>query len=167
PNVDAMMWFAAEVLPLITPTSNVQLYIVGQKPHPRLASLRMNPNIEITGWVAEVQPYLHAADVYIAPLRMGSGTRLKMLEAMAAGCAIVATPTAAAGLSEEAKAHMVVTPDANAMAAAVRHLLTDANSRRQLGQEARAFVQNTYDWSVLVPRLLGVYQIMGLTNESA
>ncbi|MCA9914882.1 MAG: glycosyltransferase, partial [Anaerolineae bacterium] len=80
PNVDAMLWFADEILPQIP---DAHLTIVGQKPHPRMQHLPERPNISLTGWVDSVLPYLQAADVYIAPLRMGSGTRLKILEAMA------------------------------------------------------------------------------------
>src|SRR5690606_23656791 len=99
PNVDAMLWFASDILPQVRSIMpDVRLYVVGQKPHPRLEVLRDHDHIVLTGWVPEVTPYLHAAAVYIAPLRMGSGTRLKILEAMAAGCAIVATTLAAAGL---------------------------------------------------------------------
>lgn len=164
PNVDAMLWFAADILPAITRRIDARLYIVGQKPHARLDHLRMNPNIEITGWVAEVHPYLHAADVYVAPLRMGSGTRLKLLEAMAAGCAIIATPTAAAGLSDEARSHMVITHDPTAMVEAVQHLLATPTDRKVMGASARKYIRHTYDWSVLSPRLLDIYATIGLID---
>ncbi|MEL6149269.1 MAG: glycosyltransferase, partial [Chloroflexota bacterium] len=118
PNVDAMLWFAEHVLPHITTRTNVHLYIVGQKPHPRLDTLRDNSHIHITGWVEAVQPYLAAADVYVAPLRMGSGTRLKILEAMASQCAMVVTSTAAAGLTREAHENMRVADDPAQIAAA-------------------------------------------------
>jgi polysaccharide biosynthesis protein PslH len=86
PNVDAMLWFADSILPHIP---QAQLTIVGQQPHPRIQHLAERANISLTGWVDSVQPYLSAAAVYIAPLRMGSGTRLKILEAMATGCGII------------------------------------------------------------------------------
>jgi len=164
PNVDAMLWFASEVLPVITHYVESHLYIVGQKPHPRLDALRMNPNIEITGWVTTVQPYLHAADVYIAPLRMGSGTRLKLLEAMGAGCAIVATHTAAAGLTDAARANMVITDDPTKMVEAVRHLLATPDTRKVMGANARTTLRQHYDWPVLIPRLLQIYNTIGLID---
>jgi glycosyltransferase involved in cell wall biosynthesis len=156
-----MLWFANDVLPRITAQTDAHLYIVGQKPHPRLDTLRDNPHITITGWVEEVQPYLHAADVYVAPLRMGSGTRLKILEAMASGCALVATPTAAAGLLTSAHEHMIVTAEASQMANAVRNLLQQPPKRVKLGEQAQTYIREHYDWSVLVPRLLDVYRELG------
>jgi polysaccharide biosynthesis protein PslH len=163
PNVDAMLWFTDEVLPLIRQQmEDVRLYIVGQKPHPTLEALREQPNIEITGWVADVQPFLQAADVYIAPLRMGSGTRLKILEAMAAGCAIVATPTAAAGLDSEVRESLLLREDAANFASAVIKLLNDPDHRAALGSAAQAFAHRRYDWSALIPCLLSAYKEIGL-----
>ena len=86
PNVDAVEWFCSAILPMIRgdhPRS--RLLIVGRNPHQRVQSLAATQDLEITGWVDSVLPYLQAATVYIVPLRMGSGTRLKILEAMAAG----------------------------------------------------------------------------------
>lgn len=162
PNVDAMTWFSEHVLPRITQRIDAHLYIVGQKPHNRLDALRDNPHITITGWVPAIQPYLHAADVYVAPLRMGSGTRLKLLEAMASGCAIVATSTAAAGLLPAAYEHMVLHDDAAEMADAVYNLLHQPQKRVKLGSGAREFIHDTYDWAVLIPRLLHTYRELGI-----
>jgi polysaccharide biosynthesis protein PslH len=161
PNVDAMLWFTQSVLPHVRrAVPDVKLFIVGQMPHPRLDSLRVDPNITLTGRVDSVQPYLNG--VYIAPLRMGSGTRLKLLEAMASGCAIVATPTAAAGLNAQAKDTMRITADPLEMAQAVVQLLQSPAARHELGTRARDKVRQFYDWSVLIPRLLMVYKEIGL-----
>lgn len=159
PNVDAMLWFGEAILPQI---AQAQLTIVGQRPHPRLEVLRQQPNIALTGWVDSVLPYLQHADVYVAPLRMGSGTRLKLLEAMASGCAIVATPTAAAGLSDTARNAMVIAPDTASFAAAIDELLADPAQRDELGSAARAAVRAEYDWPVLIPQFLAIYQSIGL-----
>lgn len=163
PNVDAMLWFAEYVLPHVQDnTPAAHLYIVGNHPHPRLDVLRDNPNIRITGWVNATQPYLNSADLYIAPLRMGSGTRLKLLEAMASGCAIVATTTAAAGLHDDVKRGMIIVDDPVQMADSITTLLNDSEQRARLGAEARELVQQYYDWSVLIPKLLKAYKGIGL-----
>lgn len=154
PNVDAMLWFCETVLPRL-PQAHV--VIVGQKPTPRLQALAQTGRISLTGWVDSVAPYLRAAQVYIAPLRMGSGTRLKLLEAMACGCTIVATSTAASGLSEQARAAMLLADDAASFAQAVQDLLDDPERRAALGQQARAAVAEAYDWSRLIPQLLNIY----------
>lgn len=155
PNVDAMLWFADDILPQVTDAS---LVIVGQKPHPRLQHLSERDNITLTGWVDTIAPYLDAATVYVAPLRMGSGTRLKLLEAMASGCAIVATSLAAAGLNDSVRSALVIAEAETDFAIAVQALLDDADERQRLGTEAQARIQEHYDWSVLIPRLLAVYE---------
>jgi glycosyltransferase involved in cell wall biosynthesis len=159
PNVDAMLWFTESVLPLIVQrVPDSKLYIVGQKPHGSLQSLSGSKHVEITGWVAEVQPFLHAADVYVAPLRMGAGTRLKMLEAMASGCAVVATPVAASGLVAEAQPTMILAESETAFANAVIQLLETPQQRAELGKQAQQAVRRFYDWSALVPCLLQIHR---------
>lgn len=158
PNIDAMLWFVHAILPLVrSEKPAARLYIVGQKPHASLEALRDLPGVEITGWVADVQPFLRAAAVYIAPLRMGSGTRLKLLEAMAAGCATVATTTAAAGLNSAVRDQMMIADGERDFAAAVSRLLGDPTERQKLGEAARAAVHSAYDWSALLPCLLALY----------
>ena len=158
PNVDAMLWFADEILPQV---DDAHLTIVGQHPHARIQHLPQRANITLTGWVDAIPPYLHAADVYVAPLRMGSGTRLKILEAMASGCAIVATSTAAAGLDDPTEA-MLIANSAADFAGCINALLSDPTRRAELGARAQAYVKAHYDWSVLIPRLLTAYQEVGL-----
>ncbi|MCB9451980.1 MAG: glycosyltransferase [Anaerolineaceae bacterium] len=162
PNVDAMDWFAEAILPLVlAQIPDTRLYIVGQKPHARLEKLREKPYIEITGWVQDIQPFLYATTVYIAPLRMGSGTRLKILEAMAAGQAIVATVTAASGLNAPTDT-IIIADNAEDMAGAIVALLQDTERREQIGERAHEYVKQHYDWSVLIPRLLAIYKGLGL-----
>ena len=98
PNVDAVLWFARQVLPLVrAEVEEARFVVVGQHPHPRLDELRSNPAITLTGWVEDTRPYIAEAAVYVAPLRMGGGTRLKLLEAMAMGKPVVATRLGAEG----------------------------------------------------------------------
>ncbi len=163
PNIDAMLWFSEAILPLIhLQVPDVRLYIVGQKPHPRLETLRDKKNIELTGWVPKIRPFLHATHVYVAPLRMGSGTRLKILEAMASGCAVVATQIAAAGIADSAHEALIVADTEEAIAQNVIALLKNPAQSKALGQAARDFVQQNYDWSLLIPHLLQIYKEMRL-----
>lgn len=163
PNVDAMLWFCEAIWPQIQQNvPDAKLYIVGQKPHPRLEALRERPNIEVTGWVPDVRPFLYATDVYVAPLRMGSGTRLKLLEAMAAGCAVVATSMAASGLPPDVKKSIVLADGEAEMTQAVESLLHQPDRRASLGKNARETVKRYYDWSLLIPRLLSAYKEIGL-----
>ena len=157
PNVDAVQWFAEQVLPRVQVVlPDVALYIVGQRPHGSLQTLAEEPSIHVTGFVASVQPFLYAAAAYVAPLRMGSGTRLKLLEAMAAGCAIVATPAAASGLNDDLLGALAIADDAEAFAQAVIRILQQPALREQMGAAAREQVK-AYDWSAILPRLLALY----------
>ncbi len=141
PNVDAMIWFADQVLPrLKEAVPDVHVSIVGQRPHRRLDGLRDDPAVAVTGWVEDPRPYIAAASVYIAPLRMGGGTRLKLLEAMAMGKAVVATRLGAEGFPVRDGVEMVLADTPETFA-------------------ARSFVEARYDWSVIVPRVEAAYRV--------
>jgi glycosyltransferase involved in cell wall biosynthesis len=121
--------------------------------------------LTLTGWVEDVRPFIVGATVYVAPLRMGSGTRLKLLEAMSLGKAIVSTRLGAEGLVDlkgepvrDGREMVLVDDDAPlAFAQAVVALLRDPDRRVELGRAARAFVQANYDWRVIIPRLEALY----------
>jgi glycosyltransferase involved in cell wall biosynthesis len=175
PNVDAVRWFAEEIWPHVqTEVPEAHFYAVGQRPHPQLDSLRTDPSVTLTGWVEDVRPYIAQAAVFILPLRMGSGTRLKLLEGMALGKAIVSTRMGAEGFTEPSEdsqrgdlAYGMVTHDQElvlvrdndpfAFARAVVALLRDPAQGARLGANARAFVEAHYDWRAIVPRLETLY----------
>jgi polysaccharide biosynthesis protein PslH len=159
PNVDAVQWFTDQILPLVKQTTaDTKFYIVGQKPHANLEHLRDNASVVVTGWVESVLPYLKGAAVYVAPLRMGSGTRLKILEAMAAGCAVVATTLAASGMQRDTEMGMLIVDDPEQMADTIIKLLNTTEQRQKMGDAARRYVKTNYDWSVLIPHLLDAYK---------
>ena len=93
---------------------------------------------------------------------MGSGTRLKLLEAMAAGCAIVCTPIAATGLVKSVREELILATTAEDFTEQVARLLLDETLRRELQTSTQAVVRQWYDWDVLIPRLLQVYKDQGL-----
>ena len=163
PNVDAVLWFTTAVWPLIRRRRPATTWaIVGQKPHRRLARLPTIPGITVTGWVESVRPYLAEAGVYVLPLRIGSGTRLKLLEAMAAGKAIVSTPTGAEGFPVHANRHLLLAESAADVAAAILQLLDQPEERRRLGQAARSLARQ-YDWRRVIPAFDAIYS--QLLNE--
>ena len=158
PNVDAVLWFATEVLPLIhRQAPETRFWVVGQNPHTRLAPLADDPGIRLTGWVEDQRPYIAAAGVYVIPLRIGGGTRLKVLEAMAMSKAIVSTAMGCEGFDLVADQELVIADDPPAFAAAVLALLRDPARRERLGRAARRFAGSRYDWSMIVPKLERVY----------
>lgn len=155
PNIEACHWLVERVMPrvwAIRPQTRVAL--VGRDPAPAVARLA-GPRVHVTGWVPDTRPYLDAATLCVVPLRVGGGTRLKILEALALGCAIVSTPQGAEGLSLGDAA--VVADGVDDFARAVVALLDDPARRVALGQAARALAVARYDWRALLPVLDPLY----------
>lgn len=158
PNVDAMIWFCDEILPRIQAVqSNITLAIVGREPHARIRALADRPNITVTGYVDDVRSYIAGAKVYIVPLRMGGGTRLKVLQAMAMSKAIVSTSLGSEGITGQSGEHLVRADTPENFASAVLSLLADPSRREALGTRARRLVEREYTWDVIVPRMNEVY----------
>jgi glycosyltransferase involved in cell wall biosynthesis len=159
PNVDAVLWFTRRVLPRVqAEMPEVHLLVVGQRPHRRLDVLRENPAVTLTGWVEDVRPYIAQAMVYVAPLRMGGGTRLKLLEAMAMGKPVVATRLGAEGYPVTGGRELLLADTPADFAAAIVALARAPDQRAALGQAARAFVEQRYDWQAIVPMVEGAYE---------
>ncbi|MFQ5812562.1 MAG: glycosyltransferase [Anaerolineae bacterium] len=159
PNVDAVLWFCREVLPLVRrKMPDVRFYIVGQSPHRRVLRLADDPAVTVTGYVDDVRPYIAGACVYVVPLRIGGGTRLKVLEALALGKPIVSTSLGCEGFEDlESGRELLVADTPEEFAQRVIELLSDAPRRERLGRAARRFVEERYDWRLIVPRLEQVY----------
>ena len=166
PNVDAVQWFAQEILPMILEEApDTRFWVVGKDPHPRLAPLAKNPAIVMTGWVDDVRPFIAGAGVYVVPLRMGGGTRLKVLEAMAMGKAIVSTTVGSEGFEVTSGRELVLGDTPAQFAAAVVGLLRDPQRREELGKVARDFAASGYDWLIVVPMLERVYETRNTPHE--
>jgi sugar transferase (PEP-CTERM/EpsH1 system associated) len=158
PNVDAMLWFAQEVLPLIKPqVPDVRVFIVGQQPHKRLDVLRADPAVTITGSVDDTRPYLAAASVTIVPLRTGGGTRLKLLEALSLQAPIVSTTLGAEGFEVTSGQHLLLADSAADFARSIVDLIADRARAQSLGEAGRSFAVQRYDWRNIVPRFEAVY----------
>ena len=157
PNVDAVLWFADHVFPIIRASvPDAQFYVVGQRPHDRLDRLRGGPGITVTGWVPETRPYIASADVYVIPLRSGGGTRLKVLEAMAMGRPIVSTTMGCDGFPVLSGREVLLADDPQSFAQQVLGLLADPERGTSLARSAVRFAA-AYDWSQILPRLESAY----------
>jgi sugar transferase (PEP-CTERM/EpsH1 system associated) len=147
PNVDGVRWFADRALPLIwAERPEVELVVVGRDPAPAIRQLGRRPGIVVTGEVADPRPYLDRAAVVVVPLRVARGVQNKLLEALAAGRATVASSGAVEGLRVVDGEHLVVADTPAEQAAAVLRLLADAQARARLGANARALVEREYRW---------------------
>lgn len=168
PNVDAVLWFANDILPLVRKqVPDAHFVVVGQKPHARLDGLRDRPDVTMTGFVEQIEPYINAAEVYVAPLRMGSGTRLKLLQAMAMQRAIVSTRLGAEGLEAEDGVHLRLADGAEDFAEAVISLLRDDARRQALGEQALTHVRAHYDWPIIIPEIEAAYRAFEQAPTSA
>jgi len=153
PNVDGVLWFADEVWPRVREClPGACLYLVGRHPHARLDRLLSVAGIVITGSVPDTRPYIRAATVYIVPLLVGGGTRLKLLESTAMGKAVVSTRLGAEGFVRPDEA-MVLADDAVEFADACVRLVEDDGERARWCSRARAYA-TAYDWDRLLPPLL-------------
>jgi glycosyltransferase involved in cell wall biosynthesis len=158
PNVDAALWFAQHVYPLIQGcVPEAWFYIVGRRPHRRLNVLQDVPGIVLTGGVPDTRPYIGAAAVYVIPLLSGGGTRFKVLEAMSMRCPIVSTSMGCDGFPVVSGREVLLADEPEAFAAHVVGLLNDGDQRRALGEAGLGFA-GRYDWTAIVPLLEAVYQ---------
>lgn len=159
PNEDAVAFFADEVLPKIREKlPDVQFSAVGGNPSPRVQKLAARSQILVTGRVPEIKPYFARATVFVVPLRIGSGTRLKILEALAMGKAVVSTTVGAEGLNLVDGEEILIADEPIAFAEAVLRLLTDASLRRKIGENGRARVEQDYDWRRIGEKLYRLYE---------
>jgi sugar transferase (PEP-CTERM/EpsH1 system associated) len=151
PNEDAAAYFAAEILPLIqTSAPNVTFWVVGRKPTRKVVAIgEATPAIKVTGAVDDIRPYVHKSSVYIVPLRIGGGTRIKIFEAMAMGMAIVSTTVGAEGLPVRHGENVLLADTPEDFARETVRLLNDAALRERLGRAARELVESRYSWSAV------------------
>jgi polysaccharide biosynthesis protein PslH len=156
-NADAARWLAETLFPPArAAVPDARLSIVGSSAGPEILALA-GDSVEVTGTVADVTPHLDAAAVVAAPIRVGGGMRVKVLEALAAGKAVVATPAAVDGLDVVAGEQLEVAADAAAFSDALVRLLRDEARRRELGESARAWARERLGWDDALARFEALY----------
>jgi len=160
PNVDAVRWFAAEVMPRL---GEARFAIVGRNPTEAVRRLA-GPRTIVTGAVDDVRGWLAAADVVAAPLRIARGIQNKVLEAMAMARPVVASPAAFEGIEAEPGRHLLVADGAAAQAGAIAGLLADPERARALGRAARQRMLDNYRWDA---RLAPLAELAGLAARRA
>jgi len=159
PNLDGLCWFDREVLPFLLPKHpDLRLHIIGDGSQPQW--LHKN-NLICHGRVEDIRPCMAQAAVFVVPLRIGGGTRLKILNAMAAGCCVVATSTGAEGLATVNGENILIGDSAGDFAAQIVAALTSPVLRKKIGQNAEHFIRNNYDWDLVGERLRGEVARLG------
>lgn len=154
PNVDAVAVFAREVLPQVRERqADARFAIVGRAPTPEVLALEDLPGVTVTGEVPDTRPWLAAAKVTVAPLRIARGIQNKVLEAMASGKAVVASPEAAEGIDACHGKEFLIAGTAAGQADAVLSLLHDTRKRARMEQAARAAMAARYSWEAKLQAL--------------
>ncbi len=148
PNEDAMLYFVDAILPLIKQQCpDVSLEVVGRSPSRKLQALaEREKSVRLTGWVEDIRPFVARGSICIVPLRIGGGTRLKILEAMAMSKAVVSTSVGAEGLPVQAGENILLADTPGDFADSVVSLLRDSKERKRMGASARVLVQEKYSW---------------------
>ncbi len=157
PNRDALDHLANDVLPFLRDrkaTSTVT-WVGHASPSERTSFAARG--VQLTGYVDDVRPYVHDAACFIVPMRVGGGTRLKILDAWAMGKAVVSTSVGCEGLDAVDGYNILIRNDAESFAVAVKTVLGDADLRARLGTNARRTVESTYAWPVIGERMMADY----------
>ena len=157
----AALWFAQRVFPLVQrEIPDAEFWIVGSNPNREIWDLAKLPGIRVTGTVDDVRPYYARAAVSVAPFQYGEGTKLKVLEAMAAGVPVVATAMGCKGIDVVVGEHVLIAESEADFSARVVGLLRDSQQRAQLAGAARKRIEEKYTWKRIVgdlePKLLAL-----------
>lgn len=159
-NVTAAHHLIRDIMPLVWASDpTVKVTLAGSTPSPDVFALgeRYGPLVTVTGHVPDMRPYLQAATLAIAPMAYGAGIQNKVLEAMACGTPVVASPQAVAALPESVNQALLIAADAPSSAAAILRLLADPALQTSLGQRGRAYVSEHFDWSMVAAELETIY----------
>jgi sugar transferase (PEP-CTERM/EpsH1 system associated) len=161
PNIDAVRWFANDILPLVRARhASARFAIVGRAPTGEVRALEALPGVIVTGEVPDVRPWLAAADAVVAPLLLARGVQNKLLEAMAMARPVVASAAAATGIDAVPGEHLLVADGATAMADALCSLFDDRAAGERMGRAARARMVARYGWDA---RMAPLGELLGLS----
>lgn len=168
PNIDAVLSFASNCWPLVrAQIPSATWLIVGREPPLEVRRLGELLGVTVTGGVPDVRAYLASSAVALAPLRVGGGTRLKILEAFAMGKAVVSTSMGCEGLCAVPEEHLLVADHPELFARAVVQLLQDGEMRVRLGRAGRELVEEKYSWECCGAQLLRVLEMYGPERKQA
>ncbi|MDE2433118.1 MAG: glycosyltransferase [Burkholderiales bacterium] len=159
PNLDAIRYFCEDILPkLIQAIPDIRLTVIGKQPDtPAVHEIAKHPHVHLAGQVDDIRPYVDEAAAYIVPLRIGGGTRLKILDALSMSKAIISTSVGCEGLAVEDGRTIVMADTPDDFAQAIVRVLRDPELADRLGRQGRELVEQRYDWAAVARGLMQVY----------
>ncbi|MFQ5559895.1 MAG: glycosyltransferase [Nitrospinota bacterium] len=151
PNEDAIHFFIDEIFPLLRDEEpRISLTVVGRNPSPGLKNkVNRHSEINLTGWVEDTRPYFKKSFLYIVPIRIGGGTRMKIFEAMAMGMVVISTSVGAEGLPVTDGENIFIEDDPVRFARRIKELLSKRGESTLIGQKARQFVESNFSWKTV------------------
>lgn len=161
PNYEGVIWFRRNVLPaLIESQPKVHFHIAGRYTgkNNEFTKLAFPSNESCSFNVPDIRPHINSTAIYVVPLWAGSGTRLKILEAMACGCPVVSTSVGAEGIPAKNGELILISDTPEGMIRHILTLLADHELRSKMGQDAKKWVKDNYDWSLVARRQAGIYE---------
>jgi len=159
PNVDGVVWFGKAIWPKVQEAApGTSFTIIGGRPAAAVRRLGRRTGVRVTGFVDDVVAELATADLFVAPLRIARGVQNKVLEALAFGLPVVATPQALEGIDAEPGRHLLVAADPDEFAAAVIGLLRRPDQARAMGQAARRHMASHYRWEQTLAPLMALFR---------
>ena len=159
PNRDALFHFVEDILPHVRSLlPSVRVTWVGQCSPEDKERMKREHDVDLTGYVSDIAPFVEAAACYVVPLRVGGGTRLKILYAWSMGRAIVSTSIGCEGLDAIDGVNIVIRDRPEEFALAIARVVADSEFRQRISREGRATAENQYDWEVIGEKMLADYR---------
>lgn len=160
-NRDAVSYYVQEIYPIVSRLSpGVMLHVTGKLPSEGVGQIADCPGVELTGYVDDIRFPLRRSQMCIVPLREGGGSRIKILEAMAAGIPVVSTSVGAEGLCVENGQHLLIADTAEDFACAIARLRSDHSLSSMLSANARRLIEENYSWSAVGERFCNLIDSM-------
>lgn len=159
PNVDAVLFFYREIFPVVRErVPGVRLYIVGANPTGEILKLNKDPTVVVTGIVDDIRDYIYQSAIYVSPMRYGTGIKNKVLEAMAMGVPVVATPVSIAGIPAVDGEHVILAESPDVFAREIIKLLEDKTKRARVSEKARELVEAHFNWADRARMIEDIYK---------
>lgn len=158
-NVNMALFAIQEIMPLVWKKNpNIHLWVVGKDPPSTIQQYSANPRIQITGTVPEILPYLQKATISLAPLNYGAGVQNKVLEAMACGIPVIASPLAVSALNVLTGREVLVANNPQNYADYILNLISNPQMGYQIGNAGREYVEREHSWNLIGQKLENIYQ---------